>query len=167
MGYSSVVFRNIFYEWYHFYKLISELYFNRGIIQLSKLKKLFMNNAISWFEIPATDLPRAQKFYETIFGIQLMPMDMDNIKMRMFPLDDMMTQVGGAIVDSGGFHKPSLTDGPLIYLNGNPDVQQIMSRVEAAGGKIMVPKTQISPDYGYMAVFVDTEGNRIGLHSIP
>lgn len=126
-----------------------------------------MNNAISWFEIPATDLPRAQKFYETIFGIQLMPMDMDNIKMRMFPLDDMMTQVGGAIVDSGGFHKPSLTEGPLIYLNGNPDVQLIMNRVEAAGGKIMVPKTQISPDYGYMAVFVDTEGNRIGLHSIP
>ena len=126
-----------------------------------------MNNAISWFEIPATDLPRAQKFYETIFGIQLMPMDMDNIKMRMFPLDDMMTQVGGAIVDSGGFHKPSLTDGPLIYLNGNPDVQLIMNRVEAAGGKIMVPKTQISPDYGYMAVLVDTEGNRIGLHSIP
>ena len=126
-----------------------------------------MNNAISWFEIPATDLPRAQKFYETIFGIQLMPMDMDNIKMRMFPLDDMMTQVGGAIVDSGGFHKPSLTEGPLIYLNGNPDVQLIMNRVEAAGGKIMVPKTQISPDYGYMAVIIDTEGNRIGLHSIP
>ena len=126
-----------------------------------------MNNAISWFEIPATDLPRAQKFYETIFGIQLMPMDMDNIKMRMFPLDEMNTQVGGAVVDSGGFHKPSLTEGPLIYLNGNPDVQIIMNRVEAAGGKIMVPKTQISPDYGYMAVFVDTEGNRIGLHSIP
>lgn len=126
-----------------------------------------MNNAISWFEIPATDLPRAQKFYETIFGIQMIPMDMENIKMRMFPLDDMNTQVGGAVVDSGGFHKPSLTDGPLIYLNGNPDVQHILNRMEAAGGKIMVPKTQISPDYGYMAVFVDTEGNRIGLHSIP
>ena len=126
-----------------------------------------MNNAISWFEIPATDLPRAQKFYETIFGIQLIPMDMENIKMRMFPLDDMMTQVGGAIVDSGGFHKPSLTDGPLIYLNGNPDVQQVLDKVQGAGGNIMVPKTQISPEYGYMAVFIDTEGNRIGLHSIP
>ena len=126
-----------------------------------------MNNAISWFEIPATDLPRAQKFYETIFGIQLIPMDMENIKMRMFPLDDMMTQVGGAIVDSGGFHKPSLTEGPLIYLNGNPDVQNILNKVEAAGGTVMVPKTQISPEYGYMAVLVDTEGNRIGLHSVP
>ncbi len=126
-----------------------------------------MNNAISWFEIPATDLTRAQKFYETIFGIQLMPMDMGHIKMRMFPLDDMMTQVGGALVDSGGFHKPSATDGPLIYLNGNPDVQNVLDKVEAAGGSIAVPKTQISPEYGYMAVFIDTEGNRIGLHSVP
>ncbi len=75
-----------------------------------------MQNAISWFEIPATDLNRAQKFYETIFGISMMPMDMPNIKMRMFPLDDMMTQVGGALVDSGGFHRPSVADGPLIYL---------------------------------------------------
>ncbi len=126
-----------------------------------------MNNAISWFEIPATDLGRAQKFYETIFGIELNPLDMENIKMRMFPLDDMMTQVGGALVDSGGFHKPSATDGPLIYLNGNPDVQNVLDKVEAAGGKIFMPKTQISPEYGYMAVFIDTEGNRIGLHSIP
>ena len=126
-----------------------------------------MQNAISWFEIPATNLERAQKFYETIFAMNMIPMDMENIKMRMFPLDDMMTQVGGAIVDSGGFHKASLTDGPLIYLNGNPDVQTILNRVEAAGGKIMVPKTEISPEYGYMAVFVDTEGNRIGLHSVP
>ncbi len=126
-----------------------------------------MNNAISWFEIPTTDIERATKFYEAIFGINLIPLDMPNIKMRMFPLDDMMTQVGGALVHSDGFHKPSLTDGPLIYLNGNPDVQNILDKVESAGGKIMVPKTQISPEYGYMAVMEDTEGNRIALHSVP
>lgn len=125
-----------------------------------------MTNAISWFEIPATDLNRATKFYEAIFGVKLNPLDMENIKMRMFPIDDMMG-VGGAVVDSGGFHKPSATDGPLIYLNGNPDVQNILNKVEAAGGKIMVPKTVISPEYGDMAVIIDTEGNRIGLHSIP
>jgi hypothetical protein len=79
----------------------------------------------------------------------------------------MMTGVGGALVYSDGFHKPSATDGPLIYLNGNPDVQIILDRVEVAGGKIMVPKTQISEEYGYMAVIIDTEGNRIGLHSVP
>jgi uncharacterized protein len=126
-----------------------------------------MDNAISWFEIPTTDLGRAQKFYEAIFDITLAPMDLPNIKMRMFPLDDMMTGVGGAIVDSGGFHKPSETDGVLIYLNGNPDVQNVLDKVEKAGGKIMVPKTEISPEYGFMGVFLDTEGNRIGLHSIP
>lgn len=126
-----------------------------------------MQNAISWFEIGTTNLERATKFYETIFNIKLAPLDMPNIKMRMFPLDDMMTQVGGALVDSGGFHKPSATDGPLIYLNGNPDVQNVLDNVEAAGGKIMVPKTEISPEYGYMAVIMDTEGNRIGLHSVP
>ena len=124
-------------------------------------------NAISWFEIPAIDLDRAQKFYETIFDITLNPMDTPNIKMRMFPLDDMMTGVGGAKVDSGGFHKPSAADGVLIYLNGNPDVQIILDKIEAAGGKILVPKTQISPEYGHMAVFLDTEGNRIALHSVP
>ena len=126
-----------------------------------------MKNAISWFEIPATDLTRAQKFYETIFGITLNPLDLPNIKMRLFPIDDMITGVSGAVVDSGGFHKPSGTDGPLIYLNGNPDLQLVLEKVEAAGGKIMVPKTEISPEYGCMAVIIDTEGNRIGLHSVP
>ena len=126
-----------------------------------------MDNAVSWFEIPSTDIERATKFYETIFGVKLVPMDLPNIKMRMFPLDDMSKGVGGAVVDSGGFHKPSATDGPLIYLNGNPDVQAILDRVVSAGGSIAVPKTQISPEYGYMAVIMDTEGNRIALHSVP
>jgi uncharacterized protein len=123
-------------------------------------------NAISWFEIPATDINRAQKFYEAIFDIAMIPLDLPNIKMRMFPLDDMMG-IGGSLCDSSGFHKPSSTDGPLIYLNANPDVQIVLDRIEAAGGKIMVPKTQISPEYGYMAVFIDTEGNRVALHSVP
>jgi predicted enzyme related to lactoylglutathione lyase len=125
-----------------------------------------MAHAISWFEIPATDLDRAQKFYETIFSIKLNPLDLPNIRMRMFPVED-INGIGGAVVDSGGFHKPSSTDGPLIYLNGNPDLQLALDKVEAAGGQIMVPKTEISPEYGYMAVIIDTEGNRIGLHSVP
>src|SRR4029077_6155618 len=128
---------------------------------------MVFKHAISWFEIPTTDINRAQKFYETIFGITMITMDLPNIKMRMFPLDDMMNGIGGALVDSGGFHKPSLTDGPLIYLNANPDVQNVLDKIEAAGGKIVVPKTQISPEFGYMAVFVDTEGNRVALHSVP
>jgi predicted enzyme related to lactoylglutathione lyase len=123
-------------------------------------------NAISWFEIPSTDLDRATQFYETIFGVVLTPMDTPDIRLRIFPLEDTMTGVGGAVVDSKGFHKPSSTDGPLIYLNANPDVQNVLDKVEAAGGKILVPKMEI-PGHGYMAVIIDTEGNRIALHSIP
>lgn len=123
------------------------------------------DNAISWFEIPATDLNRATLFYETIFGITLQSMDLETIRMRMFPLKNNMTGVGGAVVESGGIHKPSLTDGPLIYLNCNPDLQKMLDKVDSAGGSVMVPKTQISPEYGFMAVIIDTEGNRIGLHS--
>ena len=126
-----------------------------------------MKHAISWFEIPSVDLNRATKFYETVFGVRLIPMDLTQIRMRMFPVEDPATGIGGAVVHAEGFYEPSSTAGPLIYLNGNPDVQQILDRVEAAGGKIVVPKTQITPEYGHMAVFVDTEGNRIGLHSVP
>ena len=125
-----------------------------------------MKNAVSWFEIPTNDLERAQKFYEAIFGIQMIPMELANFKMRMFPIDDMMG-VGGALVYTEGFYKTSETDGVLIYLNANPDVQNVLDKIEKAGGKIIVPKTEISPDYGHMAVFTDTEGNRVALHSIP
>jgi predicted enzyme related to lactoylglutathione lyase len=124
-------------------------------------------NAISWFEIPAIDLNRAQKFYEMIFNIQMVPLDTPNFQMRMFPIEDMMNGIGGAISKAEGFYQPSATDGTLVYLNANPDVQNVLDKIEAAGGKIIVPKTQISPEYGYMAVFVDTEGNRVALHSVP
>lgn len=127
---------------------------------------MFFKNVISWFEIPSKDLDRAQKFYETIFGITMIKMDTPNLQMRIFPMEDRMG-VGGAICYSKDFYTPSLTDGPLIYLTANPDVQNILNKVEEAGGKILVPKTQISPEYGYMAVISDTEGNRIALHSIP
>jgi predicted enzyme related to lactoylglutathione lyase len=128
---------------------------------------MIFKNAISWFEIPATDIHRAQKFYESIFDFQMIPMDLQQIQMRMFPTTDMMNGVGGAVCTSGGFHIPSEDKGPLIYLNANPDVQIVLDRIEGAGGRILVPKTQISPDYGYMAVFIDTEGNRVALHSVP
>jgi predicted enzyme related to lactoylglutathione lyase len=123
-------------------------------------------DAISWFEIPTTDLDRAQRFYEAIFDIQMIPMDMPQLKMRMFPVDN-SKNVGGALNYAPDFYKPSATDGPLIYLNANPDVQIVLDKIEAAGGKILVPKTEISPEYGHMAVFLDTEGNRVALHSVP
>jgi predicted enzyme related to lactoylglutathione lyase len=123
-------------------------------------------NAISWFEIPATNIDRAQKFYETILDIKLTSLNLENIRMRIFPTENPMG-VGGSICESGGFHKPSSSEGPLIYLNANPDVQLVLDKVEKAGGTILVPKTEISADFGHMAVVTDTEGNRIAFHSIP
>ena len=123
-------------------------------------------NAISWFEIPVMDISRAQTFYETIFEINMIPLDLPNIKMRMFPIESPMN-IGGALCYHKEFYKPSATEGPLIYLNGNPDVQIVLDRIESAGGSILVPKTEISPEHGFMAVFLDTEGNRVALHSIP
>jgi predicted enzyme related to lactoylglutathione lyase len=126
-----------------------------------------MKNAISWFELPATNLDRAQKFYETILDIRMIPLDTPNIRMRMFPIEDPMTGIGGALALAPEFYKPSSTDGPIVYLNANPDVQGVLDKVGAAGGRIIVPKTEISPEYGHMALFIDTEGNRVALHSVP
>ena len=124
-------------------------------------------HAISWFEIPATDINRAQKFYEAVLGVSMIPMEMPGLNMRMFPVENMTDGIGGALVNSADFYKPSSTDGSLVYLNGNPDVQNVLDKVEAAGGKIVVPKTEISPEYGFMAVIIDTEGNRVAFHSVP
>lgn len=123
-------------------------------------------HSISWFEIPTSDLERATKFYEAVFDVSLAPMDTPNLKMRIFPVADFMTGVSGALVYSNGFHIPSSSHGPLLYLNANPDVQHILDRIESNGGQIIVPKTMISPENGFMAAIIDTEGNRIGLHSI-
>lgn len=127
---------------------------------------MVFKNAISWFEIPTADLNRAQTFYESVFQIKMTALDLAQIQMRMFPLESPMG-IGGALVHNREFYKSSSTDGPLVYLNGNPDVQIFLDRIEKAGGKILVQKTPISPEYGFMAMFIDTEGNRIALHATP
>lgn len=119
-------------------------------------------NAINWFEISVTDMDRAAKFYEQIFEIKFDHMDMYGSLMAMFPSDYENGKVSGALVKSPD-HKPSM-DGNVIYLNGNPDLDNVLNRVEAAGGKVVLPKTAIG-DNGFMAFFIDTEGNKMGLHS--
>ncbi len=121
------------------------------------------SNALNWFEIAVNDLARAQKFYEAVFNISMEAMDMPGMQMRNFPADSMNGKAGGALVKSD-MHKPSAT-GSVIYLNGNPDLSTVLGRIEAAGGQVLMPKTQISEDIGYMAFFMDTEGNRVALHS--
>ncbi len=127
------------------------------------MEKLSANtNALNWFEIPVLEIDRAKKFYETIFDIEMFPMDMPGMQMIVFP--SMAPHSGGALMKSE-YHIPSTT-GSLIYLNGNPDLQTVLDKIEAAGGKIAMPKTQISPEIGFMATFIDTEGNCVALHSL-
>ena len=121
-------------------------------------------NIVNWFEIPAKDISRAKKFYETAFGVKMEDWpDMNGMKMAGFPTDMGGGKVSGALVQ-GEMHKPS-ADGVVIYLNANPDMQPVIDRIEPAGGKVVMPKTQISPEIGYMAFFMDTEGNKMALHS--
>ena len=120
-----------------------------------------MANALNWFEIPASDFARAEKFYSTIFATDLIPMEgVEGLQMSMFPAED---GVGGGVVQSEGY-VPS-AEGTLVYLNGGDDLNVVLNRVEAAGGQVVLPKTGIGEN-GYMAFFMDTEGNKVGLHSM-
>ena len=121
-----------------------------------------MKNAISWFEIAVTDIDRVAKFYGEVLKVEIQRMDMDTMKYAMFPYDNENNGVGGGLVEMEGF-KPS-PEGPTLYLNGDEDLSDPLSRVEAAGGKIIQPKTDIGEN-GFMAQFIDTEGNRMALHS--
>jgi len=121
------------------------------------------SNSLNWFEIPATDIVRAKKFYETIFDIKMADMpEMMGMKMTGFPADMGNGKASGCLAQSQ-MHKPSM-DGAVIYLNANPNIQAVIDRIEKAGGKVVMPKTQISPEIGHMAFFIDTEGNKVGLH---
>lgn len=120
-------------------------------------------NIINWFEISVSDINRAVQFYETIFSIKMEQMEMMGMKMAMFPGEAMSGKVSGGLVQ-GPMHKPS-ADGAKIYFNGHPDLSTALNKIEAAGGKITMPKTKISDDIGYMAFFTDTEGNSVALHS--
>ena len=120
-----------------------------------------MTNALNWFEIPASDIERARKFYNKIFEIGLITMEgMEGFTMAMFPAED---GVGGGVVQGEGY-QPS-TEGSLIYLNAGDDLNDVLNRVEAAGGQVVLPKTSIGEN-GFMAYFIDSEGNRVGLHSM-
>jgi len=119
-------------------------------------------NSLNWFEISVTDIQRATRFYEKVFRIKMEPQEMMEMKMAFFPWAPGSGKATGALVHSNA-HKPS-ADGAKIYLNGNPDLSDALSRVESAGGKITLPKTKIG-EFGYMAFFIDSEGNSVGLHS--
>jgi uncharacterized protein len=121
-----------------------------------------MTNAINWFEIPVTDFTRAKKFYETLYGAEIMEMPYPDGQYGMLPAD-MQNGIGGAIVQGQGF-EPS-TKGTVVYLNGGDDLSIPLSKVVSAGGTIVMPKTSIGGN-GFMAQFMNTEGNKVALHSM-
>lgn len=118
---------------------------------------------VGWFEIPVADMERAIQFYETVFETELSRNKMGDFDMAWFPWDEDAKGAGGSLVHHKDSYTPS-REGSLIYFSSE-DVDNELSRIEDAGGKILRPKTEISPDVGFMALFVDTEGNRIALHS--
>ena len=119
-----------------------------------------MKNVLNWFEIPVTQLDRATGFYETILATKL--------KREQFG-DQALAIFGSASEGAGGAlaldakRKPN-ADGTLVYLNANGKLDAVIGRVEAAGGKVIVPKTDIGAP-GFIALIRDTEGNQVGLHS--
>ena len=120
-----------------------------------------MSNAINWFELPTTNFQRAMKFYGEMLGTALQPIDMEGVKMGFFPSPE--GGVGGAITYGDG-NKPN-PEGALVYLNGGNDLAIPLSRVEKAGGQVIKTKTSIGEN-GFYAIFRDTEGNRVALHSM-
>lgn len=122
-----------------------------------------MKNAINWFEIPVKNFDRAQKFYEAVLGAKTQVMEAMGMKMAFFPADIENGGVGGGIIQGEGY-EPS-KEGVLIYLNGGDDLSLPLSRVEKAGGKILLLKTSLGPN-GFKAHFLDTEGNQVAFHSM-
>lgn len=119
-------------------------------------------NSLNWFEIPATDIKRSKKFYETIFDIEMEDQNMGDNEMAFFPWSPGSGKATGSIVKSPT-HTPSM-EGSIVYLNANPNMDGVLSKVEAAGGKILVPKMNIG-EHGNIAFIMDTEGNNVGIHS--
>jgi uncharacterized protein len=121
------------------------------------------HNMIGWFEIPVNDMDRAKSFYDAVFNINIQVQDFGGVLMGWFPFAEGKSGASGSLIKHE-VYQPSDFQGVLIYFSSS-DVRNELGRVEAAGGKVVQPKTQISPDIGYMALFIDTEGNRMALHS--
>lgn len=113
------------------------------------------------FEIPAAEISRAIDFYEVILGIQIEKMEIPGMQMGILPYEGQL--VTGVIIQADGY-KPS-ADGVTIYLDGGDDLQLILDKVEKNGGQILIPKTPHADESGYFAIFIDSEGNKIGLNS--
>ena len=128
---------------------------------LTNSKGKDMKSYISMFEIPATDISRAIKFYQALLDIKIEKMDVEGMQMGVLPYEGQM--VTGVIIQADGY-KPS-ADGVTMYLNAGENLQIVLDRVEKNGGKIITPKTAHADGSGYFAIFLDSEGNKMALNS--
>ncbi len=120
-----------------------------------------MVSTLNWFEIPAKDFARAKAFYANVLAVQIQ--DDPNRQYGYLPSDSQQGGFGGAIA-CGENYVPSMT-GTTIYLDGGNDLSVPLARVESAGGTVILPKTAIGAN-GFIALFIDTEGNKVGFHSM-
>jgi uncharacterized protein len=119
-----------------------------------------MQHAIAWFELPVTDLERAAAFYNTVLGTRLSDVtNADDRRFAMFPAEDGVT---GAIVQGEGY-RPS-TDGALVFLNAGAGLEPVVTRVEEAGGRVLLPRMDMG-EWGVAAFIIDSEGNKVALHA--
>lgn len=119
-----------------------------------------LKNYVNWFEIPAYNFDRAIAFYNEIYDIEMETSEANGYNIGYFPAKK---GIGGAVVCGEGC-VPSAV-GPLLYLNAGNDLDKVLSRVDTAGGRVVMPKTLIGEEEGHFALFIDTEGNRLALHS--
>jgi predicted enzyme related to lactoylglutathione lyase len=117
---------------------------------------------VNWVEIPVTDLQRARKFYETVFEFEIVDLKVGKETYPCFPNKN-REGFSGALVQYD-FTRPG-KQGPLIYLNANNNMDLMLERIESAGGKIIEPKKEIAPGFGFFALFEDIEGNMLALQS--
>ncbi|MEI6684181.1 MAG: VOC family protein [Bacteroidota bacterium] len=123
------------------------------------------HNVVGWFEIPVTDMDRAVSFYETVFDFTLTRAKVGPVDMAWFPCVADSIGSAGSLVSTAGQYKPS-SDGVLVYFTAfSGDVSKELARAVVAGGSVLMPKMLITKEIGYMAIFLDSEGNRIALHT--
>ncbi|MFC5520309.1 VOC family protein [Polaromonas jejuensis] len=124
------------------------------------------SHAINWFEIPCTQLSRAQAFYEQLLGAPLRRENYGGPGMEMAVFaGEGEEAVRGALMAGPEVAAPG-AQGTLVYLNAGASLDAVLSRVGPAGGRISTPRTALPPGMGFFAHIVDCEGNRVGLHAL-
>lgn len=141
--------------------------FAENIRDMQKLKKIDeQTNVLTWFEIPVTDIDRAKKFYETILDIEMVKRADGNDEAVFFPFNPNVVQATSGrvtgVLSKTVTNNPS-NNGTVVYINASPSIQTVLDKVEKAGGKVIAPRIQIPA--GFIAIIIDSEGNKVGLHA--